>query len=82
MSAAELGSGQEDGWVGEELASAWAKPLVRFVGLASLVVGVTAAGLLVGRELRIRYKFKRRTPLDFFSKAGEALAGTEYGMGV
>lgn len=53
----------------------------RAVGWTSLALGITALGLYVGRELRTRYKFKRRTPSDFFSHAGEDL-GPEYGMGI
>ncbi len=55
---------------------------VRAVGLATLAVGVVTLGLFVGRELRFRYQFRRRTPSDFFSSAGDALSGAEYGMGV
>lgn len=54
---------------------------LRAVGWTSVAVGVTALGLYVGRELRLRYKFKRRTPSDFFSHAGEDLNG-EFGMGI
>jgi hypothetical protein len=32
-------------------------------------------------ELRLRYKFKRRTPSDIYSHAGEEL-GAEYGVGI
>ncbi|MGA7522854.1 MAG: hypothetical protein WBW84_10250 [Acidobacteriaceae bacterium] len=53
---------------------------LRAIGWTSVAVGVTALGLYVGRELRVRYKFKRRTPSDFFSHAGEELG--EYGVGV
>jgi len=54
---------------------------LRAVGWTSVAVGVTALGLYVGRELRLRYKFKRRTPSDFFSHAGEDF-NAEFGMGV
>lgn len=54
---------------------------LRAIGWTSVAVGVTALGLYIGRELRIRYKFNRRTPSDFFSHAGEEL-GAEYGVGV
>ncbi len=57
-------------------------PLLRTLGLASLVIGATAIGLFLGQELRQRYKFKRRTPYDFYSKAGDPVTMTEYGMGV
>jgi hypothetical protein len=57
-------------------------PLLRALSLASLLIGVTALGLYIGRELRQRYKFKRRTPYDLYSKAGDPVAITEYGMGI
>ena len=60
---------------------------LRTITLASLALAATALGLYIGRELRIRYKFRRRTPSDFFSKAGNLpstadYGATEYGMGV
>lgn len=54
---------------------------LRAIGWTSVALGVTALGLYIGRELRVRYKFSRRTPTDFFSHAGEEL-GTEFGVGV
>jgi hypothetical protein len=54
---------------------------LRAIGWTSVAVGVTALGLYIGHELRVRYKFKRRTPSDFFSHAGEDL-GPEFGMGI
>lgn len=36
---------------------------LRALGWASVAVGIAALGLYVGRELRQRYKFKRRTPV-------------------
>ncbi len=54
---------------------------LRAIGWTSVALAVTALGLYVGRELRIRYKFKRRTPSDFYSHAGEEM-GAEYGMGI
>jgi hypothetical protein len=47
----------------------------------SVGMAVAAVGIFVGRELRSRYKFKRRTPYDFYSGASEYQAG-EYGVGV
>jgi hypothetical protein len=55
--------------------------VLRAIGWTSVALGVTALGLYIGRELRIRYKFKRRTPSDFFSHAGEEM-GAEFGMGI
>lgn len=54
---------------------------LRAIGWTSVAVGVTALGLYIGYELRVRYKFKRRTPLDFFSHAGEEF-GPEFGVGI
>jgi hypothetical protein len=54
---------------------------LRAIGWTSAALAITALGLYVGRELRLRYKFKRRTPSDFFSHAGEEL-GAEYGVGI
>jgi hypothetical protein len=54
---------------------------LRAIGWTSVAVGVTALGLFVGRELRVRYKFKRRTPSDFYAHAGEDFSA-EFGMGI
>lgn len=54
---------------------------LRAIGWTSVAVGVTALGLYIGYELRVRYKFHRRTPSDFFSHAGGEL-GPEFGMGI
>ena len=63
---------------GESSASSSA---LRAIGWTSAALAVTALGLYVGLELRLRYKFNRRTPSDFFSHAGEEM-GAEYGMGI
>lgn len=55
---------------------------LRTLGWASVAVGVAALGVYVGRELRIRYKFNRRTPSDFYSHAGDESQAAEYGVGV
>jgi hypothetical protein len=47
----------------------------------SVGMAVAAVGIFVGRELRNRYKFKRRTPYDFYANASEYQAG-EYGVGI
>lgn len=53
---------------------------LRLIGWFSVGMVVAAVGIYVGHELRNRYKFKRRTPYDFYSNAGEQ-AG-EFGMGI
>ncbi|RRA48050.1 hypothetical protein [Acidipila sp. EB88] len=55
---------------------------LRAVGLATVMLGAVTLGLYIGRELRVRYKFRRRTPSDFFSNAGDPITYSEFGMGV
>ena len=45
-------------------------------------IGVVALGLLAGRELRVRYKVKRRTPYDYYSHSGDRTPDLEFGVGV
>jgi hypothetical protein len=47
----------------------------------SVGVAVAALGIFVGAELRSRYRFKKRTPYDFYSNAGEQQP-SEFGVGV
>lgn len=54
---------------------------LRVIGWFSVGLAVAALGIFVGNELRSRYKFKRRTPYDFYSGAGECHTN-EFGMGV
>lgn len=55
---------------------------LKAIGWTSVAVGVVALGLYVGRELRQRYKFNRRTPYDFYSHAGDQMQSDAYGMGI
>jgi hypothetical protein len=55
---------------------------LKTIGLASVAVGAAALGLYLGRELRSRYKFKRRTPYDRYSHAGDEGIVGEFGMGI
>lgn len=54
---------------------------LRVLGWFSVGMAVAALGVVVGCELRSRYKFKKRTPYDFYSNAAEP-QGAEYGVGV
>jgi hypothetical protein len=47
----------------------------------SVGMAVAAIGLYVGREMRLRYKFNKRTPYDFYSNAGNRQS-TEFGVGI
>jgi hypothetical protein len=51
------------------------------IGWFSVGMAVATIGILVGTELRSRYKFNRRTPYDFYSNAGEKQA-SEFGVGI
>jgi hypothetical protein len=54
---------------------------LRVIGWFSMGMAVAALGIYLGTEWRSRYKFKRRTPYDFYSNAGKQQA-SEFGMGV
>ena len=54
---------------------------LKVIGWFSVGMAVAALGLYVGREIRLRYKFKRRTPYDFYSSAGNRQS-TEFGVGI
>jgi hypothetical protein len=53
---------------------------IKVITWFSVGMAVAAIGIFVGRELRSRYKFKRRTPYDFYSNAGEQ--PSEFGVGI
>lgn len=54
---------------------------LRAIGWFSVGMAVASFGIYVGFELRSRYKFKRRTPYDFYSRA-DAQTLNEYGVGI
>lgn len=56
--------------------------LIKTVGWISAALGAVALGLLVGRELRIRYKFNRRTPYDMYAHSGDELGDVDWGVGI
>ena len=66
----------------EDFASEEGRIFMRNVGLVSAGITVLAIGLVVGRELRQRYKFQRRTPYDFYSHSGDQIPEMEFGVGV
>lgn len=45
-------------------------------------VGVVTLGLLAGRELRGRYKVKRRTPYDYYAHSGDRSPDLDYSVGI
>ena len=56
--------------------------LLTTLGWLSAGMGAVAVGLFVGRELRQRYKFNRRTPYDFYSHSGDEVRDIEFGLGI
>jgi hypothetical protein len=56
--------------------------LLRTVGWVSAALGAVALGLIVGRELRVRYKFNRRTPYDLYAHSGDELPDVDFGVGI
>ena len=53
---------------------------LRVIGWFSVGMAVAALGIYLGSELRSRYKFKRRTPYDFYSNSDQQ--ASEFGMGI
>ena len=47
----------------------------------SLMSSLLLASILIGAEMRSRYKFSHRTPYDFYANAGEQQA-SEFGVGI
>ena len=56
--------------------------LLKTIGWVSAALGAVALGLIVGRELRQRYKFNRRTPYDLYSHSGDELPDVDYSVGI
>jgi hypothetical protein len=54
---------------------------LKVIGWFSIGMAVAALSLYVGREIRLRYKFKRRTPYDFYANAGNQQSN-EFGVGI
>ena len=56
--------------------------LFKTVGWVSAGLGAVALGLVVGNEIRQRYKFNRRTPYDFYAHSGDQAKDVEFGVGI
>jgi hypothetical protein len=55
--------------------------LIKTVGWISAGLGAVALGLFIGRELRQRYRFNRRTPYDFYAHSGDE-QDADFGLGI
>ena len=51
-------------------------------GWISAALGAVALGVFVGREIRQRYKFNRRTPYDLYAHSGDQLPDVDAGVGI
>ena len=56
--------------------------LFKTVGWVSAGLGAVALGLVVGNEIRQRYKFNRRTPYDNYGHSGDVAYDMDSGIGV
>jgi hypothetical protein len=59
--------------------------LLKTIGWISAALGAVAIGLIVGREIRQRYKFNRRTPYDLYAHSGDEvsdMSDIEFGVGI
>ena len=56
--------------------------LLKTVGWISAALGAVALGLIVGREMRARYKFNRRTPYDMYAHSGDELPEADCSVGI
>jgi hypothetical protein len=56
--------------------------LLKTVGWISAGLGALAIGLIVGREIRRRYKFNRRTPYDLYAHSGDELHDADCSVGI
>ena len=54
---------------------------LQVVGWFSMGMVVAVLSVYLGVELRSRYRFKKRTPYDFYSNAGEKPV-SEFGVGI
>ncbi|MGP8261127.1 MAG: hypothetical protein ACLQM6_14365 [Acidobacteriaceae bacterium] len=56
--------------------------LLKTIGWISAALGAVAIGLIVGREIRQRYKFNRRTPYDLYAHSGDKLPDADCSVGI
>ena len=55
---------------------------LRNVGWISAGITALALGVVIGREIRQRYKFNRRTPYDIYAHSGDQAQDVEFGVGI
>jgi hypothetical protein len=55
---------------------------LRAIGWFSVGMAAASLGIFLGFELRSWYKFKKRTPYDFYPHSDNGPAMSEYGVGI
>lgn len=65
----------------EEIEEVSERKALRVIGWFSMGMAVATLGVYLGFEIRSRYKFRRRTPYDFYARAGTQ-STSEFGVGV
>ena len=66
----------------ENLQPSEGKIVLRNVAWVSAGVTALALGVVIGREIRQRYIFNRRTPYDFYAHSGDQMQDVEFGVGI
>jgi hypothetical protein len=56
--------------------------LLRTLGWISAALGAVAVGMVIGREIRQRYKFNRQTPYDLYAHSNDDINDVEFGVGI
>jgi hypothetical protein len=56
--------------------------VLRNIGWVSAGITALALGVVIGRELRVRYKFNHRTPYDAYAHSGDQMQDVEFGVGI
>jgi hypothetical protein len=56
--------------------------IFKTVGWVSAGLCAVAIGLVVGNEIRQRYKFNRRTPYDNYGHSGDESQDMDFGLGI
>ena len=64
-----------------QAAQASERKTLRVIGWFSAGMAVATLGIYLGYEIRSRYKFRHRTPYDFYSNA-EPPAANDFGVGI
>jgi len=79
---ADTNGAREEQLAAGEQACAQESHLLKTIGWVSAALGAVALGLIVGREIRPRYKFNRRTPYDLYAHSGDELPDGDCSVGI